>query len=365
MRILDKYILRSLILVFISCLLLFFFLYIIVDAFSNLDEILDRKVEFATLIEYYLSFLPIIFVQTAPIACLVAGLFTLSNLNINNEIIAMRTAGLNFWQISKPIISFGLVISVLILTANELIVPRAVTVSDKIKNERMVYEMERSKKNVVHNLTFLGLENRLYFINTFDPNNKTVEGITILEQDNNQNLKAKIIALNGGWRKKQWKFYKVQVLNFDINGQMTEGIQYFEEKIMDITETPADFLRQQIQISSMNIKQLNEYISKFKYSGALAVLRNLHVDLHQKIAYPFSCLLILLTGLPLALTTKKRKGLAFASLGLCLVIGFLFYVINAVALALGKSGIIVPILAAWMANIVFAFLARYLIVKVS
>lgn len=366
MRILDKYMLRSLIVIFIFCLLLFFFLYILVDAFSNLDEMLDRKVTLNTLVEFYLSFLPIIFVQTAPIACLVAGLFILSNLSINNEIIAMRTAGLNFWQMTKSIISFGLVISVFILAANELIVPKAVTLSDKIKNERMVYEKDRSSKgNVIHNLTFFGLKNRLFFINTFDVKNKSFEGITILEQDNDQNLKAKIVALSGEWRKNRWVFHQVQTLNFDITGQMTEGIQYFAEKVMDITEDPQDFLRQRIQISAMNIKQLNDYISKFRYSGATAVLRNLRVDLHQKIAYPFSNIIILLAGLPFALMTKRRKGLAFASLGLCLVIGFLYYVVNAVSLALGKAGVLSPILAAWMTNIVFALLARYLIVRVS
>jgi lipopolysaccharide export system permease protein len=350
---------------FIFCLLLFFFLYIMIDAFSNLDEMLETKVTLVTLMQYYLYFLPIIFVQTAPIACLVAGLFTLSNLGINNEVIAMRTAGLSFWQITKPIIYFGLVVSVLIFAANELIVPTAVTQSDKIKNEKMVYEGNRAKQEIIHNFTFFGLKNRLFFINTFNVENKSLEGITILEQDNEQNLKAKVVALSGEWRRSKWTFHQVQIMNFDINGQMTEGIQHFDEKVMDITESPRDFLRQRIQISSMNIKQLNDYINKFRYSGAKAVLRNLYVDINQKIAYPFSNIIILMTGLPFALMTKKRKGLAFASLGLCLVIGFFYYVLNAVALALGKAGVLESVIAAWTANAAFAFLARYLIVKVS
>src|SRR3989338_8151481 len=170
MRILDKYIFKSLILIFIFCLLLFFMLYILIDAFSNLDEMLDRGVNFATMVEYYSSFLPVIFVLTAPIACLVAGMLVLSNLNINNEIIAMRTSGMNFWQITKVPITFGIFISVLILAVNELVVPKATVISDKIKNERMVYEIQKAKQHLIYNLTFFGLKNRLYFISTFDPN---------------------------------------------------------------------------------------------------------------------------------------------------------------------------------------------------
>lgn len=365
MRILERNLLTSLLAVFIFCVLLFLLLYVLIDACNNIDEMLDRKVAFATMVEYYLSFLPMIFVQTAPIACLVAGLLTLSGMNMNNEVIAMRTAGLSFWMITRPIICFGVLVSLLIMTVNEAVVPQAVATTDKIKNERMVYARHRKSPPPIANMTFLGLKNRLYFINSFDPGNNRMEGITILEQDDKQNLKSKIVALKGNWLKNHWKFYQVQVLNFDEEDHMTGEIEHFDEKVMDISESVDDFMRQRVQVSAMNLKQLTDYIRKFKYSGARMILRNLQVDFHSKIAYPFSNLIILLVGLPFGLMTKRRKGITFAALGLCLIIGFLYYVFNAVFLAFGKSGNLPPVLAAWMTNIGFIFLARYLIRKVA
>lgn len=365
MRILERNLLTSLLSVFIFCVLLFLLLYVLIDACNNIEEMLDRKVDFATLMEYYLSFLPMIFVQTAPIACLMAGLLTLSNMNMNNEVIAMRTAGLSFWMITRPIIWFGIIISLLIMTVNEAVVPQAVALTDKIKNERMVYARHRKSPPPISNLTFLGLKNRLYFISSFDPGNDRMEGITILEQDDKQNLKSKIVALKGNWFKNHWKFYQVQVLNFDEEGQMAGEIEHYDEKVMDISESVDDFLRQRVQVSAMNLKQLSDYILKFKYSGARMILRNLKVDFHSKIAYPFSNLIILLVGLPFGLMTKRRKGITFAALGLCLIIGFFYYVFNAVFLALGKSGNLPPVLAAWATNIAFIFLAQYLIRKVA
>lgn len=326
---------------------------------------LDRKVTFATLAEYYLSFLPIIFVQTAPIACLVAGLLTLSAMNMNNEVIAMRTAGLNFWMITRPIIWFGVVIGLLIMAVNEAVVPQAASLTDKIKNERMGYSQHRKRPPPITNLTFLGLKNRLYFINSFDPGGNRMEGITILEQDDQQNLKSKIVALKGNWENGRWKFQQVQILNFDTEGHMTGEIEHFDEKVMDIRESVDDFMRQRLQVSAMNLKQLSDYIDKFKHSGAQMILQNLKVDFHAKVAYPFSNLIILLVGLPFGMMTKRRKGVTFTALGLCLIIGFLYYVFNAVFLAVGKSGSLPPLAAAWAANIVFIFLARYLIRKVA
>jgi len=64
-----------------------------------LSKFLREKVALLVIWEYYASFLPIIFVRTAPIAILLAILATFSKLNVNNEIVAMRSAGINIWVI--------------------------------------------------------------------------------------------------------------------------------------------------------------------------------------------------------------------------------------------------------------------------
>jgi len=92
MRILDRYILKSVLSIFLGCLLIFFFLYIIIDVFSHLDEILKQKVNIDVLFRYYISYLPIIFVQVSAIASLLSTLYTFGTLNRNNEIVAMRSS---------------------------------------------------------------------------------------------------------------------------------------------------------------------------------------------------------------------------------------------------------------------------------
>ncbi len=364
MRILDNYILRSTISIFVWTILIFSFLYILIDAASNLDEIINQKVTLKILFRYYSSFFPIILTQTSSIACLIATLFTFSRMNNNNEIIALRSSGFNFWRITRPAICFGILISTFIFWLNEQFVPTATISSEQIRDDNIILKADTAKKKqaIIKNLTFYGLKNRLYFIDSFNPNTYELEGITIIGQDNNQNITEKINALSGKWISIAWKFFQCQISTFDPQNINTiKEIKYYPEKLMDIKETPKDFLRQRLNVTSMNIRQLNEYIVRFSNSGASKALRNLSVDLHQKIAFPFANMAVILVGMPLALLTGRRKAFTFTSLGIAIAIGFFFYVINAVGLALGKGGFFPPMASAWLAPLIFFMLAMYLI----
>ena len=366
MRIVDRHIVIPIVKTFLSAILVFCCLYILIDVASNLNEIIGRKVPFVILAKYYLSFFPIIIVQTSTIACLIAVLLTFSHLNNNNEIIVLRTCGMNFWRIARPAIFFGLVVSAVIFWVNERFVPQATFASNEIREENIILktDTERKKQEKIKNLTFYGLKNRLYFIDSFDPNTYDLEGITILGQDDNQNMREKIVALKGRWTGIAWKLLHCQMTSFNPPDTTTlEAVKYYEEKLMDIKETPQDFLKQRLDVNSMNIRQLHDYIVRFSRSGAAKALNNLRVDLHQKIAFPFGNIVIILAGLPLALMTGRRKGLTFTSLGIAIAIGFLFYVVNAVGLALGKGGLLFPFISAWVAPLLFFIGALYLIKK--
>ncbi|MBF0331352.1 MAG: LptF/LptG family permease [Candidatus Omnitrophica bacterium] len=369
MRILDRYILKSIITMFLGTILLFTFLYMLIDAATHLDDFLANKVPYGIIINYYASFFPVIFVQTSPIACLLSVLFTYSGLNNNNEIIALRASGLNYQKITRPAIMFGLMVTALVFLVNERFAPQAATIAQDIKKGKIeISEKERTqradKPQPIKYLFFYGLNNKLFFIDEYDPGTKTLNGVTVIGQDGQQRMTDKITAFKAIWTAQGWKFLNCQIARYNPEDQtLTDEIQFFKEKMIDLGESPDDLLKQKLNVTSMNIRQLKVYIKRFKASGAIAALNNLKVDLQQKIAYPFACIVIIFVGLPFALVTGKRKGLTFASVGIALAIGFLFYVVNAVGLALGKGGILPPIAAAWLAPMLFTAAGIYFIKK--
>ncbi|MBF0122460.1 MAG: LptF/LptG family permease [Candidatus Omnitrophica bacterium] len=356
MRILDSYITRSVITIFLATISLFCFLYILIDLATHMDDFLANKVPWLTIGQYYVSFFPIIFVQTSPIASLLATLFTYSTLNNNNEIIALRASGLDFWKITRPALIFSLMISAIVFMVNEKFVPQSASLSQEIKQDKIkVQQSNRGQKRPpIKKLFFYGLDNRLFFIDEFSPSDKTLSGLTVIGQDSRQRMTEKITAMRGEWTGSAWKLFNCQITHYLPEDQSLEGdAPFFKEKIVDIKESPNDILKQKSTVSTMNIRELKAYMKRFKGSGATGVLNSLRVDLHQKIAYPFACIIIILVGLPFALVTGKRKGLTFASVGIALLIGFLFFVVNALGLALGKGGALPPWAAAWFAPILF------------
>jgi lipopolysaccharide export system permease protein len=363
MRILDNYTAKSIAKIFVAAIFLFLFLYILIDLATHLDDFFANKVPVDVILHYYISFLPVIFVQTSPIACLLATLFTYSTLNNNNEIIALRASGLNFWQITRPAIIFGLVATALVFMVNERFVPQSLSMSQDIRLEKIETRADKKTNKLppIKYLFFYGLENRLFFIDQYDPSTKVINGITIIGQDERQRMTEKITALKAEWTGAGWKFFSCQIAKYNpLDQTITGDMQFFKEKIVDIEEKPDDLLKQKATISSMNIRQLESYISRFKSSGAVAALNSLKVDLHQKIAYPFACIVIIFVGLPFALSSGRRKGLTFASVGIALLIGFLFFVVNSVGLALGKGGALPPVAAAWFAPALFLIAGFYL-----
>ena len=364
MRILDRYILNSMLKIFSGCILMFLLLYVVIDVFSHLDEILKQSTSLRILATYYLNFLPFIFVQVAPFACLLGCLYTLGTLNRNNEIIAMRTSGLSIFQITKTLIIFACLISVLVFLINDKFVPQSEIIKQELREQMQHKQTKPGKEKMIINLSVYGLKNRLFFINKFSLADGQMQGITILEQDNLSNLRKKIVASRGVYKNQLWHFYECMTYYFDRNGRLKDEPVYSPEQLMDIAESPGDFLKQRQKPEFMSVSQLNDYILKLSKSKAKSIIRNLKVDLYQRFFMPLTSLVILITGIPFALIMRRRASGLF-SFGIAIMIGFLFYVINAMSLAFGKAGLLPPILAASLIHILFLTIGSCLIHKVS
>jgi lipopolysaccharide export system permease protein len=217
------------------------------------------------------------------------------------------------------------------------------------------------KQEVITNLSMYGSKNRLFFVNKFTFATNTMQEIIILEHDEKQNLTKKIVASKGIYEGGKWTFYQCITYKFDENVQIKEEPQYLEEEVMDISESPYDFLHQILRPDYMTIAQLKSYMAKLAKSGATTVIRNLKVDLCARYAMPFTTVIIILLGIPFSMI-MRRRATGLSSVGLSLTVGFLYYVLNAVSIALGKSGVLVPFMAAFLSHMV-AFLTALCLIR--
>jgi lipopolysaccharide export system permease protein len=363
MLILDRYVFRTFLKNFLFTLGVFIFLYVLIDLLTSLQEIIKNHPQALKIVELYLYSVPLIVSQTTPMACLLATLFTLGGLNQNNEIIAMRANGLGISRIVRPMIFFGLTLSLLIFLMNETVTPQAQRMSKMIKQFYVDKPTDALAETPVANVAVYGFNNRLFFINKLYPKAKTIEGLTILEHDDNQNVIAKIFAEKAVWRNNRWVLYQCFIYRMSESRKIKGEPLYFSDTSIKIQETPDDFLRQNIPVESMNAKELSMYIGRLPEQQASPAITKFKVDLYQKMAFPFTSLIVILLGIPSSIVIRGR-AIAFSSIGLCIGISFIFYVMFAVSIALGKGGVLPPFIAAWISHFAFGTASIYFIRRI-
>ncbi|UCB56829.1 MAG: LPS export ABC transporter permease LptG [Candidatus Omnitrophota bacterium] len=354
MKIIDRYIVREFLVPFFYCLTVFISLYVVIDLCGRLEDILKHHVEWSVLLQYYGAFLPIIFVRTAPIAALLSTLYILGNLSKYNEIIALKATGLSIWRMVLPFFFLGIVISMATLVINDKIVPQANLVSATVKEEHLDKEKAQLQERIVENIALYGAHNRLIHVRKFYTKSNLLEEITILEQDNEERVIAKIQAKSAQWQGNKWAFNDCVVYNFNDKEEENAEPAFFKKMLIGIEEKPKDFLRREASAEFMNYQKLREYIRRLSGSGA-KIVQKLLVDLHYKISFPFVSLIIIFLGIPFALSTQGTGKVA--SIGLSVVIAFFYYTVEALSLALGKGGTLPPIISAWFANFLFSTVA--------
>ena len=125
MRLLDRYLLRELMVPLAYCLGGFLLFWITFDLFGTLALFQEAHLSAAEIAEFYLVKVPELLVVVAPIALLLAQLYSLTKHSRHHEIIAMRAAGLSLWRISAPYLAVGFLFSIILFFLNEVLAPES------------------------------------------------------------------------------------------------------------------------------------------------------------------------------------------------------------------------------------------------
>src|SRR5437773_1880225 len=110
MRLLDRYLLRELLIPLGYCLCGFLILWVFADLFVEFGEFQNKKLLPADIVEYYALSTPEFLVEVLPIALLLAVLYSLTNHARHQEITAIRAAGVSLWRLCLPYLAVGLLL---------------------------------------------------------------------------------------------------------------------------------------------------------------------------------------------------------------------------------------------------------------
>ena len=124
-----------------------------------------------------------------------------------------------------------------------------------------------------------------------------------------------------------------------------------------IAMEPQDFLIARGQQQTMTSSELSEYISKQKKRG-FANIKEFEIEYHQRIAMSFAAFILTVIGV--SLSSRKVKGGIGLYLGIGLALSFSYILFQTISATFAVNGNASPMVAVWIPNILYAFIAVYL-----
>ena len=356
-RTLHRYLIQEFLRIFALSLISLILIYAVVLFFEKMDTFIKNQAPFHLIFEYLAYKIPeLTFQWTLPYAVLLSTLLTLGTFSRHSEITAMKAGGVSLYRITLPLFFIALITSFFSFLGNEYLVP--------LTNQRTNYLLDVKVRKEQPSSSFKNFkiwyhsEQRIYNIQLLDPETKVLKGFTLFQFDAGFRCIQRIDAREVRWRGDQWRFVDGVERNFGANGSVQ--VLPFKEKVFHLKEDWDSFQNIELKSREMSYGELRQYIDRIRSAGYDAT-RYL-VDLHSKLAYPFLNLIMVFIGIPFALKTGRSGGIAL-SIGISVMIGFVYGVTFYVFLAFGKSGILPPLLAAWTPTVVFGLLGVFTLIS--
>ncbi|MFA6469358.1 MAG: LptF/LptG family permease [Bacteroidota bacterium] len=348
MKIADKYILKQFILTTIFGLITFMAIFVIIDLMENLDDFLDNNVDNAVIVQYYFAFLPEIIKLMTPVAILLASLFTTGKLASNNELTALKAGGMSIYRYMLPLITVAFIVSIASVYFNGWIVPYANQQKFSIERKYLHKNLESTART---NIYLQDGKKRIVFIAYFDGTTGTGTRTSIQEFTD-----SSLITIAQRWDGVQFTWDSTSQQWSMLSGrhrivqQYGESLTTFDSYTFnDLTFSPKDLVKKVERPEEMNYTELGDFITRQLSSGN-DTARWL-VDYHNKVAFPFASVIVVLFGIPFSF--GKRKGGIALQVGISAAVVFIYMVFMKISNVFGYNGDLNPLLTAWLANIIF------------
>lgn len=343
MRILDRYVARQLLPVWLWCLAVFIFLSCLIDLFEHLDEILRYHIASETVLRYYLNFVPLVFVRASPLALLLGAAFVATRLARHQELLAMNASGTSLLRAGVPFLFVGWVASLSVFAVNDLVVPRTSAVYERIRQEAF---HGRFSEDVIENVAIMDAFNRLYHTQRLQLKGKELTGLTILEHDRENRPIKSLYIPRAIWTKRGWVFLNGTIYRVGPRGTLLGEPESFVERLYNYPVTPDSFSQPDTQPDAMRYGQLRLMIIRLKQAGMKNV-RRYAVELTAKLTLPLMNLVVCLIAFVGSTQPQLRGNLK--GLGMSLGWGVAYYVAVGLGEGIGKRGVLgIPVaIAVW------------------
>ena len=353
-KILDRYIIRKFIGTYFFAIALIISISIVFDINENLAKFTQFHAPLKAIVfDYYANFVPYFANLFSPLFVFIAVIFFTSKLAGNSEIISMLASGVSFKRLMRPYMISAALISLMTFYLGSYVIPKGTVIR---QNFETLYKNKR-KNTSAENVQLQVGKGVIAYMQHYDNTLKRGYGFCLDKFENKKvvsHMTAQEIQYDTisdskyHWKASQWRIRELRGLREKItNGAKLDTLIMME---------PTDLVFSKGQQETFTSPQLREYINKQIDRGSSNVVQY-EVEYHKRIASSFAS--FILTTIGVSLSSRKRKGGMGLYLGIGLALSFGYIMLQTVSSTFAINANTPPMLAAWLPNIIFAFIAYF------
>ena len=328
--------------------------------FRIADLIIKNGVSLGIVIRLFLYYLPKMAAAAIPMSCLLAALLGFNKLSANSELVALKSSGISFNRIIRPVIILAFLVSIGAFFINETLVP----VSERAAANVMAYEVYKQSPPVFKEKVFLKEESggslkRVIYVNRMDIKDGMMSDVVVQEFENGL-LSRLVSAEKGEWIDGSWWLEEGKV--FEITKENDVSLLFtFDKQALQLNLNPEEAARSSRTPDEMTLNELFREIEMMKQKGM--DVSKIVMIMNLRFSVPWACLVLAIVGA--AVGSRPQRSSSGMGLGLSVIIVFDYYIILSFTQSLGDAGYLHPVFAAWIANIVFLIIGAGLTLRAN
>ncbi|WP_185868788.1 LptF/LptG family permease [Blattabacterium cuenoti] len=365
MKKIDLYMIRLFIAPFFIIFFTIFIVFLIQFFWSQIDELSGKNIHILIIIKFIFYFGISIIPLVAPISLLLSSIITYGNFSENQELIAVKSSGISFFRIMKPILCITFLFSIALYFFSDLAIPIA-----KIRAKKLGYQI------LLANPSFKLKEG--IFVNLFpdffvkidrkSENNQELHNIFIFFYDKNSLvntiLSKKGFFIPNKYRSEYIQFKLMNGILYSENTNETKGessyqIVRFDTLIQNFKIPSYDYegIKNLDDYDSYNTHDLIKKINYLKQKNSFRKKENIHtliklqLELQKKFTFPVTCIIMFLTGAPLGAIIRKG-GISYPTI-VAIIIFIIYYTLLTISQNKVEKNEICPWIGAWIPNFIF------------
>ena len=324
-------------------------IFMIAEAFDK-ARYLGHGLTTSLMIEYLLLKIPFMVSEFMPVILLLAASIFITELSRNHELVAMRAAGLGANKIILPLLTVAILAAGITFTIGEWVAPVTNQRLDTIDRINIHH-----RPDTRHGIQWLKDGRRFFRLQPLgEQSGQQQFHLVMLKTDDAGHWKERVDAARASYHDGAWSLTDVNISHPNKDGIALKHIEHstlMSGTSPDTADPPSP--------RHMRFLELLHYAGNLERAGLASA--NFRFSLHQKLAVPALCLVMVLLAAALCMHTNSRRSTASWGIAASVALGLGSYVMASAAQITATATYLPPGFAAWLPDIIATGLTGFLI----